>query len=77
MKLLCIGLSMLVPQLNFAQLSTTFDYRIRITFPVWLRNRLISAGLEPALSNTEKSCIALYNRQFSTNVKIKIINLIS
>ena len=27
------------------------------TFPVWLRNRLISAGLEPVLSHTEKSSI--------------------
>ena len=28
-------------------------------FPVWLRNRLISAGLEPVLSHTEKSYILL------------------
>ncbi len=27
-------------------------------FPVWLRNRLISAGLEPVLRPTEKLCIA-------------------
>ena len=26
-------------------------------FPVWLRNRLNSAGLEPVLSHTEKACI--------------------
>ena len=42
---------------------------------------LISGGLESVLSQTEKSCIALYNIQFSTNIKIynyKIkINLIS
>ena len=25
---------------------------------VWLRKRAISAGLEPLLSNTEKSCMA-------------------
>ena len=44
-------------------------------FPVWLQNRLISAGLEPVLSHAEKSCIALYDRQFYTNVKIEIIRL--
>ena len=38
--------------------------------------RLISARLEPVLSYTEKSCIALYYRQFSTNIKVKIIILI-
>ena len=27
-------------------------------FPVWLRKQLISAGLEPILSHTEKSCKA-------------------
>ena len=37
-------------------------------FPIWLRNRLISDGLEPVLSQTEKSC-----RAISTNIKIKII----
>ena len=42
-------------------------------FPVWLRNRLLSTGLEPVLSQTEKSCIASNYRQFSTNIKIKII----
>ena len=26
-------------------------------FPVWLRNRFISAGLEPVLRHTVKSCI--------------------
>ena len=44
-----------------------------IIFPVRLRNRLISTGLEPVLSHTEKSCIASYYTQFSTNIKIKII----
>ena len=33
-----------------------------ISFPVWLPNRLISAGLEPVFSHTEKSCIASNNR---------------
>ena len=37
-------------------------------FPVWLRNLLISAGLKPVLSLTEKSCTASYYRQFSTNI---------
>ena len=35
---------------------------MRINFIVSFLNRLISAG-------TEESCIALYNRQFSTNIK--------
>ena len=33
-------------------------------FPVWLPNRLTSAGLEPDLSNTEKSCFVSYYIQF-------------
>ena len=40
------------------------------SFPVWLRNRLISGGLEPVLSNTEKLCIASYYIQFSMNIKM-------
>ena len=44
-------------------------------FPVWLRNRMISAELEPVLSYTEKLCIASYYRQFFTNIKVKIIKL--
>ena len=39
-------------------------------FPVWFWNRLISAGLEPVLSYTEKSCTTSYYRQFSSNIKI-------
>ncbi len=31
-----------------------------------------SAGLEPVLSHTEKSCIASYYRQLSKNIKINI-----
>ncbi len=46
-----------------------------MNFPVWLRNRLLSAGLEPVLSQTEKACIEPNYRQFSTNIKIKIIKL--
>ncbi len=46
-----------------------------IVFPVWLRNRLLSAGLAPVLNQTEKSCIASNYRQFSTNIKRKIIKL--
>ena len=45
-----------------------------IVFPVWLRNRSISAGLEPVLSYTEKSCIESYT--MFHEYKIKIINLI-
>ena len=44
--------------------------------PVWLRNRFISAELKPVLCHTEKSCIESYDRQFSTNIKIKIIIVI-
>ena len=46
-------------------------------FPVLLRNRLIYAGLEPVLSNTEKSFITSYYRQISTIIKIKILKLIT
>ena len=40
--------------------------------PVRLQNCLISAGLEPVSSQTEKSSIASYYRQFFT-CKLKII----
>ena len=43
-----------------------------IIVPLWLWNRLISRGLEPVLSHTEKSCIASNYRQFSTNHKNNI-----
>ena len=43
-----------------------------ITFiPVWLRNRLITGGLESLLSNAKISFIASYYRHFSTNTKTK------
>ena len=45
-------------------------------FPVWLRNRLISARSEPGLRHTETPCIVGYHIQLSTNNKIKIIKLI-
>ncbi len=45
------------------------------SFPIWLRTRLLSAGLEPVLSQTEKLCTATNYRQ-SMNIKIKIIKLI-
>ena len=47
-----------------------------LKFPVSLRNRLISTGLEMVLSHTKKSCMASYYRPFLTNVKIKIIKLL-
>ena len=50
--------------------------KISYFFPVCLSNRLISAGLEPVLSETEKSCISSNYRRFFTNIKIKIIILI-
>ncbi len=46
-------------------------------FPVWLRNRILSTGVGPVLSQTKKSCIASNLRQFSTNIKIKIIRYIT
>ena len=48
-----------------------------ILIPVLLRNRLISARLEPVLSYTEKSCITLHYKQLSTNNKIKLLKLLS
>ena len=57
--------------------STLFIYNNEIInndFSRRLSNRLIANGLEPVLSHTEKSCIALYCRQFSTNNKNKIDN---
>ena len=47
-----------------------------IFFTVWLLNRLISDGLEPALIHTKKLCLVSYYRQFSTNIKIKNIKLV-
>ena len=54
---------------------TILQFTFMLFFPVWLRNRLISAGLEPVVSYIQKSYIASYYRQFSTNTK-KIIKLI-
>ena len=45
-------------------------------FPVWLQNRLISAGLEPVLSHYEKSYVASYYIQFCTNNKNNKIKII-
>ena len=42
-----------------------------MAFQVWLLNRLLSAGLEPVLSQTEKSCIASNYRQLSADIKMK------
>ena len=61
---------------NHETYKTRFFNIIVKNFPVWLRSRLLSAGLEPVLSQTEKSCIASNYRQFSTNIKINIIILI-
>ena len=47
-----------------------------ISFPVWLRNRIITAGLEPVLGHTNNSWVVSYYRQISTNNKIKIKKLI-
>ena len=45
-------------------------------FPVRLRNPLISAGLEPVLSYTDKSCIVSYFIQFSMSIKLKLIMIL-
>ena len=48
-----------------------------ILFPVWIQNRLLfSAELEMVCSHTERSCTASYYRQYFTNIRMKIINLI-
>ena len=49
-----------------------------IFFPIWLQNRLISAGLELVLSHTENSYVASYYKQFSTNNKknIRLIQIL-
>ncbi len=39
------------------------------------RNRFIFAELEPDFNHIEKLCIGSYYRQFSTYIKIKLINL--
>ena len=52
------------------------EYIIKV-FQVWFRYRLISASLDPVLSLDEKSCIASYFRQFSTNIKKYEINALS
>ena len=41
-----------------------------IYFSVWLRNRLISGGLEQVLNHTENLCIALYYIKFSTKIEM-------
>ena len=43
---------------------------------VLLKGNRVILGLEPVLTHTDKSCIASYYRQFSTNIRIKIIKLI-
>ena len=49
--------------------------RVRLSFPVSLRIRLISGGLEPVLSHTEILCLASSYIQFSTNIKCTTIRL--
>ncbi len=56
--------------LHTIKILIIFKSKKWIYFPVWLRNQLLSAGLEPVLSQTENSCIASNYRQFSKNIKI-------
>ena len=39
------------------RITTSMKAKFRINISVWLRNRLISVGLEPDSSRNEKSCI--------------------
>ena len=48
-----------------------FLFKLVDSFPVWPRNLLVSAGLEPVVSLTEKLCIVLDYRLFSSNYKLK------
>ena len=47
--------------------------RIRRDFPLWLRNQLISTGLELVLNHTEKSCIVLYPVFYELKIYIIIL----
>ncbi len=58
---------------TFSAVFLSIYIHTEIHIPVWLRNRLISTGLEPVLSHTKKSCIASNYRQFSTNIKIPVL----
>ena len=50
-------------------------YTTKVIFiPIWLRNRLISAGLELVTVMLKKTCIASYYKKYSVNVKIKSYN---
>ena len=51
---LCIYILLIIS--NYEQL----DLNKALDIPVWLRNRLISAGPELVLSYTEKLCISVY-----------------
>ena len=61
---------------NYLSSHFRLDLKLLRVIPVWLRNRLISAGLEPVPSHTEKACIASYYRQFSTKDHKTGLNLI-
>ena len=48
---------------------------VQINFLAWLWTRIICAGLQPS-TETEKSFLATWYRQFSTNIKINTIKLL-
>ena len=52
---------------NRCRIIYTYKQEFRVGL---LPNRLISAGLEPDISDTEKSCIVFNYRQLSTNINI-------
>ena len=43
------------------------DFNLKQSFLEWLRTRWVSAELEPVVSHKEKSCIASFDRQLSTD----------
>ena len=45
---------------NIKRAIEVSNQNLFVGHPVWLLNLLISARLEPVLSQTDKSCIALY-----------------
>ena len=69
----------------YAKIDQNICYRvalipIKYRFPVWLRNRLISAELEPVLSNTEKLQTifreiktGFYLIMFYLNIRVKLL----
>ena len=68
---------LLVRKIFLLNFNTSRSYLLKLDFfPIWLQNRLTSAGLEPVISHIDNSCTVSYYRKISTNVKIKYHKLI-